>query len=87
MAKLTKRLVDAAESQEKGYVIWDDELPGFGLRVFTPGKRRNSNRPHTRSIAIRERPRLHGSYKRPPARRLQLRKVSGLPPSVAPQRL
>ena len=39
MAKLTKRLVDAAESREKDYVIWDDELPGFGLRVFASGKR------------------------------------------------
>lgn len=39
MAKLTKRLVDAAESRDKDYVIWDDELPGFGLRVFTSGKR------------------------------------------------
>lgn len=39
MAKLTKRVVDAAEVQEKDYVIWDDELPGFGLRVFASGKR------------------------------------------------
>jgi hypothetical protein len=39
MAKLTKRIVDAAEAQDKDYVIWDDELPGFGLRVFTSGKR------------------------------------------------
>jgi integrase len=39
MAKLTKRLVDAAELREKDYVIWDDELPGFGLRVFASGKR------------------------------------------------
>lgn len=39
MAKLTKRVVDAAESREKDYFIWDDELPGFGLRVFTSGKR------------------------------------------------
>ena len=39
MAKITKRVVDAAEVREKDYVIWDDELPGFGLRVFTSGKR------------------------------------------------
>jgi len=39
MVKITKRVVDAAEVREKDYVIWDDELPGFGLRVFTSGKR------------------------------------------------
>ena len=39
MAKITKRVVDAAESREKDYVLWDDELPGFGLRVFASGKR------------------------------------------------
>lgn len=38
MAKLTKRVVDAAEFREKDYVIWDDDLPGFGLRVFASGK-------------------------------------------------
>ena len=32
MAKLSKRVVDAAEARDKDYVIWDDELPGFGLR-------------------------------------------------------
>ncbi|MGE0677725.1 tyrosine-type recombinase/integrase [Pseudolabrys sp.] len=38
MAKLNKRAVDAAEFREKDYVIWDDDLPGFGLRVFASGK-------------------------------------------------
>ncbi|MBG0793205.1 tyrosine-type recombinase/integrase [Methylocystis sp. H62] len=39
MAKLTKRVVDAAVSRDRDYFIWDDELPGFGLRMFTSGKR------------------------------------------------
>lgn len=39
MAKLTKRVVDAAAAREKDYFIWDDDLPGFGLRVFVSGKR------------------------------------------------
>jgi integrase len=39
MTKLTKRVVDAAGARDTDYVIWDDELPGFGLRVFTSGKR------------------------------------------------
>ena len=39
MAKLTKRTVDSAETRSKDYVIWDDQLPGFGLRVFKSGKR------------------------------------------------
>jgi hypothetical protein len=33
MVKITKRIVETAEAREKDYVIWDDELPGFGLRV------------------------------------------------------
>jgi len=37
--KLSKRIVDAAEAKSKDYVIWDDDLAGFGLRVFTTGKR------------------------------------------------
>jgi integrase len=39
VAKLTKRVIDAAELRVKDYVIWDDDLPGFGLRVFASGKR------------------------------------------------
>src|SRR6266849_3027402 len=39
MVKITKRSVDAADVRKKDYVIWDDELPGFGLRVFASGMR------------------------------------------------
>lgn len=39
MPKITKKAVDAAIPNERDYVIWDSELPGFGLRVFASGKR------------------------------------------------
>lgn len=39
MAKLSKRIVKQAEAGEKDYFIWDDELRGFGLRVFKSRKR------------------------------------------------
>ena len=34
MTKLTRGVVDAAENTEREHFIWDDELPGFGLRVL-----------------------------------------------------
>ena len=39
MPKLTKRTIDATEIKSSDYVLWDDDLPGFGLRVFKSGKR------------------------------------------------
>jgi integrase len=39
MPKLTKRYLDTVEPKDADYFLWDDELPGFGLRVFASGKR------------------------------------------------
>ena len=39
MPKLTKRLVESLAPKAKDYIVWDDELPGFGIRVWPSGKR------------------------------------------------
>lgn len=39
MAKLTKRMIDSLEAREKDYFEWDDELPGFGVRVWPTGRK------------------------------------------------
>lgn len=40
MPKLTKRIVDAAGARTTEYFIWDQDLPGFGLRVLPSGRKR-----------------------------------------------
>jgi hypothetical protein len=39
MTKLSKRIVEAAGVRSKDYFIWDDDLPGFGVRIFASGRR------------------------------------------------
>lgn len=39
MSKITKRTVDQAKPKEKDYFLWDDTMPGFGLRVYPSGKK------------------------------------------------
>ena len=39
MAKITKRSVDSAKPGEKEIFLWDEELAGFGLRVYPSGRR------------------------------------------------
>ena len=62
MPKLTKKFVDACKVDDKEYFEWDEDLPGYGLRVFPSGKKsymlqyRHSGR--TRRIAIG----LHGKF-------------------------
>ena len=39
MARLTKRTLESAEAKAKDYFIFDDELPGFGLRIMPSGRK------------------------------------------------
>lgn len=39
MPKLTKRIVDAAEVRAAEHFIWDDDIPGLGLRVLPSGRK------------------------------------------------
>lgn len=69
MPRINKRIVDAAEPREKDYVIWDDELPGFGLRVFTSGKRSYVIQYRARGRSRRYAIGLHGVWTPETARR------------------
>jgi len=39
MAKLTKRTVDAAHPREKHYLVFDDEIHGFAVRIHRSGEK------------------------------------------------
>ena len=80
MVKITKRIVEAAEALEKDYLIWDDELTGFGLRVFRSGKRSYVIQYRTRGRSRRYTIGLHGAWAPETARRearVQLGRVAG----------
>src|SRR5437879_13840337 len=70
----------AAEAQAKDYLIWDDELPGFGLRVFSSGKRSYVIQYRTKGRSRRYTIGLHGAWAPETARReakVQLGRVAG----------
>ncbi|WP_233902114.1 Arm DNA-binding domain-containing protein [Paracoccus denitrificans] len=37
MTKITKRSVDAAAPTGQEFFLWDEELKGFGLRIYPSG--------------------------------------------------
>jgi integrase len=39
MPKFTKRFADSLEVKPADYFVWDDELPGFGIRVWVSGRK------------------------------------------------
>ncbi|MCK8462838.1 site-specific integrase [Aliiroseovarius sp. S1339] len=39
MPKLTKRLVESLSPEPKERILWDDELAGFGVRIYPTGRR------------------------------------------------
>jgi integrase len=39
MPKLNKRTIDALTAKEKFYIVFDSEIPGFGVRVHTTGSK------------------------------------------------
>jgi integrase len=69
MIKITKRVVETADVREKCYLIWDDELPGFGLRIFSSGKRSYVIQYRTRGRSRRYTIGIHGAWAPETARR------------------
>ena len=39
MAKLTKRYVDSIVEPDQETILWDDDLAGFGVRVYPTGRK------------------------------------------------
>lgn len=39
MPKITKKTIDSSKPTTSEYFVWDDDLAGFGLRVFPSGKK------------------------------------------------
>lgn len=37
--RLSKRIIDASKAKTSDYVLWDNEVPGFGIRVASTGRK------------------------------------------------
>ncbi|HEX4955431.1 MAG TPA: site-specific integrase [Thermoanaerobaculia bacterium] len=92
LAKITKRLVDSVEAEEKELFVWDTELEGFGLRVQPSGYKsyviqyRNAHG-RTRRLALGRAGRLTPEEARSLARRRLSEVDQGSDPSAERDRL
>ena len=39
MGKLTKRTIEALAPRDVDYIAWDNDIPGFGVRVMPSGRK------------------------------------------------
>ena len=39
MARITKKAVDALNARQREYMLWDDDIKGFGVRVHPSGRK------------------------------------------------
>src|SRR5689334_3378108 len=74
VARITKRLVDSLEATNKDLFVWDEDLQGFGLRVWPSGRK---------SYVVQYR--LPGLGRRSTARRISLGEHGALTPDQARQ--
>jgi integrase len=69
--RITKRLVDGLHATDRDYIVWDGELPGFGVRVRPSG---------SKSYVVQYRA---GRGRKAPSRRITIATPSKLPPEEA----
>ena len=58
MPKLTKRSIEALQTRDAEYFVSDSELPGFGIRIAPPGRKKFARRyrvngPHATGLEAR----------------------------------
>lgn len=91
MPKLTKRLIDALKPESDDRVIWDDEVPGFGVRLRPSGRKSFIVKCRCRGRQIKITIGIHGTYTveqaRAHARRIIMEAKAGRDPSAEHSRI
>lgn len=78
MTKITKCSVDAATPADNKFFLWDEELKGFGLRVYSSGRKMYLVQYHASGRLRRVNIGLHGPMTPEIARREAMRHLFGV---------